>query len=80
MKINLDCREVSRLLSDGQDQHLPTADRARLRLHLVMCEACRNVGEQMQFLRVAMRGLNRHDPATPEKSDQPDKPEKPKTE
>ena len=67
MKINLNCQEVSRLLSDGQDLQLPSADRARLRLHLVMCEACRNVDEQMQFLRAAMRGLNRDDPEKPKK-------------
>lgn len=67
MKINLNCQEVSRLLSDGQDLQLPSADRARLRLHLVMCEACRNVDEQMQFLRTAMRGMNRDDPEKPKK-------------
>ncbi len=63
MKLNFDCQEVSRLLSDGQDRHLPTADRARMRLHLVMCQACRNVDEQMQFLRKAMRGLHPPEPA-----------------
>lgn len=61
MKINLNCQDVSRLLSDGQDRLLPSADRARLRLHLVMCQACRNVDEQMQFLRVALRSLGQHD-------------------
>jgi predicted anti-sigma-YlaC factor YlaD len=58
-KITLSCQEVSRLLSDRQDETLPTADRARLRLHLVMCQACRNVDEQMQFLRRAMQQLGR---------------------
>jgi predicted anti-sigma-YlaC factor YlaD len=67
MKINLNCQEVSRLLSAGQDQPLPNGDRARLRLHLVMCEACRNVDEQMQFLRVAMRGMSRHETQKPDK-------------
>jgi predicted anti-sigma-YlaC factor YlaD len=51
------CQEVSRLLSSGLDERLPVADRARLRLHLVMCQACRNVGEQMQFIRQAMKRL-----------------------
>lgn len=63
MKLTFDCQQVSRLLSDGQDRHLPTADRARMRLHLVMCQSCRNVDEQMQFLRRAMRGLHLHEPA-----------------
>ena len=57
MKAQLDCQDVSRLISDGQDQSLPTGERARLRLHFVICEACRNVNEQFGFLRRAMRQL-----------------------
>lgn len=62
MKLLPDCQEVSRLLSDGQDQRLPTKERARLRLHLVMCETCRNVEGQLDFLRRAVRELARRDP------------------
>jgi predicted anti-sigma-YlaC factor YlaD len=58
MKLKLDCKDVSRLLSDSQDQALPAAERARLRLHLVICETCRNVDEQMQFIRQAMKRLS----------------------
>ena len=58
MKINLDCKEVSRLISEAQDANLPTPDRARMRLHFVMCQACRNVDEQMAFLRRAMKMLD----------------------
>ncbi len=61
MKLMLDCKEVSRLLSERLDQTLPPAERARMRLHLVMCETCRNVDEQMDFLRRAMRELGRQD-------------------
>jgi predicted anti-sigma-YlaC factor YlaD len=56
---DLDCKQVSRLISDGQDKQMPPFDRARLRLHLVICEACRNVDEQMQFLRRAMRRIDK---------------------
>ncbi|MFM9881048.1 MAG: zf-HC2 domain-containing protein [Burkholderiaceae bacterium] len=52
-----DCQEVSRLLSDGRDQRLPPAERARLRLHLVICKTCRGVDEQFDFLRRAMQRL-----------------------
>lgn len=62
MKIELDCKEVSRLISDGQDDRLPVADRARMRLHFVLCETCRNVDEQMQFIRRAMRKLSDEEP------------------
>lgn len=61
MKIDIDCQEVSRLISTGQDEKLAPADRARLRLHFVMCKTCRNVDEQMQFLRRAMRQMGRED-------------------
>lgn len=68
MKIDIDCRTVSRLISDGLDQKLPPADRARLRLHFVLCKACRNVNEQMQFLSRAIKRLGPPDePAGPER-------------
>lgn len=59
MKLKLDCKDVSRLISDGQDLTLPAAERARLRLHFVVCETCRNVNEQFDFLRRAMRQIDR---------------------
>jgi predicted anti-sigma-YlaC factor YlaD len=65
MKLDLDCKAVARLLSDGQDQELPVPERARMRLHLVICQACRNVDEQMQFIRRAMQRLGRDDEPPP---------------
>jgi len=62
MKITLDCKEISRLISARQDEGLPAPDRARMRLHFVMCEACRNVNEQMAFLRRAMKKLDDDQP------------------
>jgi predicted anti-sigma-YlaC factor YlaD len=57
MKLMLDCKAVSRLISQGQDADLPPADRARMQLHFVACRTCRNVEEQMAFLRRAMQSL-----------------------
>jgi predicted anti-sigma-YlaC factor YlaD len=65
VKFELNCKEVSRLLSQGQEETLPAPDRARLRLHMVMCDACRNVDEQMAFLRKAMQAMGRDDPPKP---------------
>jgi predicted anti-sigma-YlaC factor YlaD len=62
MKIQLDCKEVSRLISDGLDETLPGPERARMRLHFVICQTCRNVEEQMQFLRSAMRQIDKEEP------------------
>ncbi len=62
MSTPLNCKEVSRLISDGLDRELPAPDRARLRLHFAICNACRTVDEQMQFLRRAMRNLGKDEP------------------
>ncbi len=59
MKLVFDCQTVSRLISAGQDGELPVTDRARMRLHLVMCQNCRNAEEQLLFLRQALRSLGR---------------------
>jgi hypothetical protein len=61
MNPKFDCKEVSRMISSGQDETLPASDRARMRLHFVVCEACRNVDAQMQFLRRAVRRLGKDD-------------------
>lgn len=58
MKLDLDCKEVSRLISHGQDTELPPGEQARMRLHFVICATCRNVDEQMKFLRTAMRQMD----------------------
>lgn len=67
MSDDLNCKEVSRLLSAGLDQDLPSPQRARLRLHLVLCEACRELEQQMALLRRALRkvGSGRADPDDP---------------
>ncbi len=59
MKVDLDCKEVSRLISEGLDRAMPAPERARLSYHFVICEACRTVDEQMQFLRRAMREMDK---------------------
>jgi predicted anti-sigma-YlaC factor YlaD len=58
----LACHEVARILSDGLDAELPPAQRARLRLHLAICEACRNVEQQFGLLR---RLVRRDEPTAP---------------
>ena len=51
----LTCKEVARILSDGLDADMSPPQRARLRLHLVVCEACRNVEQQFDLIRRLMR-------------------------
>jgi hypothetical protein len=51
----LTCKEVTHLLSEGQDRKLTVAERARLEMHLLMCDGCSNFRRQMDFLRKACR-------------------------
>jgi hypothetical protein len=52
--MKLTCREASRLLSDGLDKKLSIGDRAALRLHLTLCDACTRLKGQFEFLRRAL--------------------------
>jgi predicted anti-sigma-YlaC factor YlaD len=62
MKLMLDCRALAQLLSQSQDGVPPVAMRARMRLHLITCQACRNVDEQMRFVRKAMQAVRLNPP------------------
>ena len=62
MKLLLDCRAMARLLSQSQDAAPPMATQARMCLHLTTCKACRNVDEQMRFVRTAMQELQMNPP------------------
>lgn len=62
MRVGLDCKEVSRLISEGLDRAMPAPERARLRYHFVICQTCRTVDEQMKFLRRAVKALGKEPP------------------
>ncbi len=51
----LNCQEVTRLLSQAQEQKLGLQQRLPLQMHLMMCTGCRNFGKQMQTLRQITR-------------------------
>ena len=57
----LSCKETTRLLSQGEDRALGFGERVTLRLHLVICDGCRNVSAQFRFLRLAVRSLAEHE-------------------
>ena len=59
MKEDLDCKEMSQLMSAGRDLVQPPQEQARMRRHLVICETCRNVNDQFDFLSRAMRQLGK---------------------
>jgi predicted anti-sigma-YlaC factor YlaD len=55
MGIKLTCKEVHRLVSERLDRRLSPVEHTRMRIHLVLCAACRNFEDQMQLIRGAMR-------------------------
>lgn len=52
--ININCREATALVLQGEDRRLGAADRARLRLHLFICKACPRFVRQVGLMRRAM--------------------------
>ena len=54
----LSCNETTRLLSQREDRKLTFGERVALRVHLAICNGCRNVNAQFKFLRVAVRNLS----------------------
>ena len=59
----LSCKETARLLSQGADRDLAFGERIALRVHLVICNGCRNVSAQFKFLRSAVQQLADHESA-----------------
>ena len=49
------CRNVHRLVIEGQDRELSWRERATVRIHMMMCSACRHFESQIGFLRQAIR-------------------------
>jgi|CXWL01.1.fsa_nt_gi hypothetical protein len=66
----LNCQEVTRLLSQAQEQKLGLQERLPLQMHLMMCSGCRNFGKQMDVLRQLARAYVR---GADERADKVDK-------
>ena len=54
-KLNLSCREASRLISESKDRDLGLGEKLTLRIHLGLCSACTRFTRQLDFLREAMQ-------------------------
>jgi hypothetical protein len=55
MGIRISCKDASRLISQLQDGDIPLSQRLRIRLHLLLCDACTRFEQQVRFLRAALR-------------------------
>ncbi|MFZ6845739.1 zf-HC2 domain-containing protein [Undibacterium sp. RuTC16W] len=57
MRLLITCKQAHQMVSEGLDRHLSLGERARLKMHLSVCDGCTNFNGQMQLLRRAMRKL-----------------------
>lgn len=57
MPLKPTCKEVHRLTSESMDRELTLVERARVRMHLLVCTACRNFNDQMGLIRKAMQRM-----------------------
>ena len=60
----LTCKQTARLVSMSYDKRLSWRERLGVRLHLLVCDACRNFTQQMRFLREATQQFAREQPET----------------
>ncbi len=55
--LRMRCSDAHRLLSEGMDRPIEPGERFRLRLHVIVCDACSKFERQIDLLRVAIRRL-----------------------
>ncbi|BAM05813.1 hypothetical protein LFE_0084 [Leptospirillum ferrooxidans C2-3] len=56
----MSCKDVSSLISLGQDQRLSFRERMMVRVHLFFCEACSRFSTQIHFLdKVVTKSLRK---------------------
>jgi hypothetical protein len=52
--MKLTCREVTRLVLEGEDRRLSAGERIGIRLHLLICQTCPRFVRQVELMRLAM--------------------------
>jgi predicted anti-sigma-YlaC factor YlaD len=54
LKVMATCKEISTLVSQSLDRRLTWRERLAIRLHLYVCDACRNFAGHLRWLRAAL--------------------------
>lgn len=55
----LNCKQSSELLSQALDRPITVREKLAIRLHLLICDGCRNFDKQLTFMRKVARELPR---------------------
>jgi len=58
----MNCKQATRLMSQGQDRELNMAERTRLRIHLFICSGCSNYNKQLHLIRETMKRIGTRGP------------------
>jgi anti-sigma factor RsiW len=53
----LNCKQSSQLISQSLDRSLTLRERLALKLHLFICNKCKQFSQHMQTLRVALKTM-----------------------
>jgi hypothetical protein len=54
MKLLLNCKEASKIISQSLDDPLSWPDRMKLKLHLFICNACTRFNQQLRLIKNAV--------------------------
>lgn len=54
MKLNLNCRDATHLVLEGEERALSLGERLALKFHLAICKACPQFVRQVALMRGAM--------------------------
>ncbi len=60
MKIRRSCREVTRIVLEGEDRRWTPMEQLSLRLHWLACDGCRRFRKQAATLHVAVDRWRRY--------------------
>lgn len=53
----LNCKQASQLISQSLDRPLSFSERLQLKVHLLMCDACRRFKQQLNLLKGHIKAL-----------------------
>ena len=54
MKLMLTCKQASQIISQSLDNPLSWSDRAKLKFHLFICNACTRFNQQLRLIKDAV--------------------------
>jgi hypothetical protein len=54
VKFNLSCKDVTRLVLEGEDRELAVTERLGVRFHMTICSLCPPFGRQVSLMRQAL--------------------------